>query len=1410
MFVFWGIRYFLIPHENFLRQERKQKVKEGTFGVNSHVRSEESKIASAVTFRCRSLLKGIAIAVMLFAHAGMASIVYVDSKLDDYAGHDGSSWAKAFKTIQEGVDACGEGGTVYVAKGVYAEGGRNVLDETSDFTNRVCITTRGVTVEGVDGAAATFIVGAKASQDKAVDDLGNGPDAVRCLSVTANDVVVKGFTLMNGACHATVAEQNVRSADGGGFRSSNANDRSCIVDCVVSNCVGVRAGAVQYGRAVRCLIVDNMTSKKACGGNNSRFLHCVFSRNGRAGGGAICISGIAVNCSFSRNLADYVGSESANFYNCVETGNGSVGSGGDGSLVKASNCVFRTGVNSNGKSLYSSVGASVTNALPYQFVNPMFGDFRLLSGCEAVDAGDAAYVSLFALPANVDRFKDLKGNDVPQTGAIDAGAIQGKVEPEGGALQFAESTISVNGVSAMRSGEYVYAETYPTQFFVVATPPVDKHIFAFKRSGYGYSGDGEFIDTMADDTIWMMPPVAGRIYTNKLECANYCYYVDPNLGDDGNDGTSTNAPFKTIQAAVNAAGASRSVIRCAEGTYDSDDGVMELAGMTNRVSVGENQTLRIVGAGAGKSIIKGALDENDPARDGGKRGPAAIRCFASISGKANIIQGFTLADGRCGYTGDGTSTDYQHSGGGAFLGGSLSSHMILSDCVVTNCAGYRGAVYGGTANRCVFIDSFGFNGGIRYCRVNSSLIYRNPIEGVSRFLSSNSIFWHCTAIGVDKSSDKLIAGGIGITNSIISTINGMSANANVQGTFVGDSGGTVWGGTEADPQFIDSSSLDYGLLASSPCVGGGILSDDYARRYSTGFGGDPILFVNGLPTAGAIQRTKASYVTLFNGRDGVVLSPAGTNALAAGESVMISFDGSNATRPISGFLVNGEEEEYSETASWTFTAPPEGEYPTAPFSVQPIFSTNWYVNAATDVENGTGMSASSPKKTFHGQGGVFDECNVLPGDCIHVAPGTYSTGEGVCNVSGHVSAYVKARCSIPNGVSVVADGSVDETFIVGADGITGPVDSKGRGTNSVRCVYLQGESSVTGFTLTGGRTCGDGGNNANNYGGGVYAVNNKGRIIDCVISNNASSRGGGMNNGKAIRCKFFDNWANKNRAAVSAGIIIGCIVDRNRGVNATQNTAGIWNCTFGPDNTTEDGVTATSSLGMPFGPVVNSVMCQNVQVDSSTPAGFTNCIFVALSDKQDKGFYSDCTTTNADVLVFNDDYSPVIGTNPAVDAGSAEHTAAELIGHPDASGGQRIYNGAIDIGAVEADWRNIYAAALGKLVSVTSATENVTLSGGKVRLGTDDEIAGTWAPCASGLKIRYSATAEVDGDGVLSGEFTDISGNVLATTEVSSGAETVSFKERDAIVGFRFGIDGDEGLLSSFTQKANAMVFVVR
>ena len=66
---------------------------------------------------------GLAVAAMtwLGARTATAGTVYVDNNLSDYAGHDGSSWQLAYKTIQEGVNAAADGDTVLVAPGTYGD-----------------------------------------------------------------------------------------------------------------------------------------------------------------------------------------------------------------------------------------------------------------------------------------------------------------------------------------------------------------------------------------------------------------------------------------------------------------------------------------------------------------------------------------------------------------------------------------------------------------------------------------------------------------------------------------------------------------------------------------------------------------------------------------------------------------------------------------------------------------------------------------------------------------------------------------------------------------------------------------------------------------------------------------------------------------------------------------------------------------------------------------------------------------------------------------------------------------------------------------------------------------------------------------------------------------------------------------
>lgn len=101
------------------------------------------------------------------------------------------------------------------------------------------------------------------------------------------------------------------------------------------------------------------------------------------------------------------------------------------------------------------------------------------------------------------------------------------------------------------------------------------------------------------------------------------------------------------------------------------------------------------------------------------------------------------------------------------------------------------------------------------------------------------------------------------------------------------------------------------------------------------------------------------------------------------------------------------------------------------------------------------------------------------------------------------------------------------------------------------------------------------------------------------------------------------------------------------------------------------------------------------------------------SGEENQVFDGTMKVTAAQVAV-DENYRPVAGSL-AIDAGSAEYrtmpTALAAREKLDFAGGQRTYNGAVDIGAGEFDWRGVFGTKLrpgSARAQVLSASENVT------------------------------------------------------------------------------------------------------
>jgi hypothetical protein len=381
----------------------------------------------------------------------------------------------------------------------------------------------------------------------------------------------------------------------------------------------------------------------------------------------------------------------------------------------------------------------------------------------------------------------------------------------------------------------------------------------------------------------------------------------------------------------------------------------------------------------------------------------------------------------------------------------------------------------------------------------------------------------------------------------------------------------------------------------------------------------------------------------------------------------------------------------------------------------------------------------------------------------------------------------------------------------------------------VRCVRCGNGAVLRGFTLTGGHTLQAleiSGMTNDQRGGAIFSDGPDSRYEDCIISNNASFIGT-IRSGKVVRCGVYGNSASKPYDSSSGDPFstgpagencswYGCVIDGNCGNATMYNPIRIEFCTVG------DGNFCYDRNGSRYAQVVyrdssaacamfNTVILGGANTTYGTKLYATNCLFrtgintIGWTSEPYASNRGDCIMTDVENITVDGLYAPLHGSYAGLDKGDASLCDGTLPLDRDLNGTQRIYNGAIDIGAAEYDWRGRCARALGRGVSVVAASPVATENAAGVKL-PGGEIAGTLG------KGEFDAAFSVVGGGTL---FVYCDGSLVGEYAQAVSAQTVRMVSSESGTSFSFLFEPDEtnpggyALLSS-VRNISGMKIIVR
>ena len=1302
----------------------------------------------------------LALAAFLCGNAS-AVVWFVNQETgDDTAAKADDSGNTPFKTIQAAIDKAADDDTVKVGPGTY---NTSLYEDSGTGKNRITI-SKSITLEATGNRDNTVIEGAWHSSE----NYGLGDSAIRCVCATAS-CTIKGFTLLNGA---TRSGDDSDLTSGGGLLVPKSNGSSVkILDCAFVNCSSTRGGGMRRGTACRTVFRNCYASNYGAAAREAYLSFCYFY--GCKGKYVTAYTRSLWHCTFHGNNI----SEGKCVHNdsAITVGNCVFVSGN--ATFEAPSCVIDGTVTYSNFSVFYGSNTVVpdtknncrTEVLGAGVFSPLFGDMRPVKGGPLDGTGNVELKSY--LDSGYDD-RDVEGNPVDWSdGKLCPGAFQKVIAPASGKMLFCNSaaTLTVDGVEvgAAKATNYTYATCWPTQYLLKATSSSDKHMIA-RMDMYlngSSSTEGNYRPPLnKDDEVWVTAPPSGTDCAWAPYETKNVFYVDDDAQYDGDaDGTEAK-PYRTIaEAATNA---NIRVILVKAGVYSTGTGKTKANGLDNRVQFDNGGYVRMIGLdGAENTFIVGAADpdtKDDPEKRG--CGPKAVRCITVLTG--GVIQGFTFTGGHSDYGEvDGEDSIKVRGGMGTSTASEKpSGRTFFVDCIISNNVAYRGAMgYGGTYLRCYFADNRTIrnDGGLKGGVAANCIFTGNYNPGGT--LRDGTAAYNCTVVENDTVGGVAFGRG-DIYNSIC-----RSAHAhpdpvtNIKGTIVDGVAQTSGEDTLlADPCFRDAANGDFRIASVSPAVGfGDPCAGDWWKLAGCDFCGNRYRFVGSKVISGAIQELVPSVRLGVSAGPESGISTSGVVFLDEQKSVTVTAEDAE-TRLYEGFSINGEivqDSKYSDSFTYTL-----GEaMPVPGDTVNAVYLKDWYVNAndGHGLDSNRGDTPDTAKKTL-----AEAMKHVVAGDVVHAAEGVY--GEGSMKHAVSVSTKsgqepkpitIPSRVIVPVGVSLVADGDRDATIILGGSDPSTANDEvmRGCGPNAVRCVMMETNTVLRGFTLRGGRTGYDNIEDDDFHGGGILSQTAStdpklmSLVENCTIDDCMSYRGGGSFNGYYRNCRFTGNRAVVNGAASRQGSYMGCYFSGNMGLHTVTYPGELSHCTFGPGN-----VVSGNDPAFAIGPTthrmsINGTLFTGGFIGENTRVfTLSNCAYRADAKLGSNITVTDCVTASPEELAQLDENGvPLPGKNPACDRGVlSQWIDAGLDASRDAAGNSRVANGAMDIGCYEADWKGVYSATVGKRGSVTfTEAEPYAIKGDSAEVYLPEGVlSGTLNATGTG---RYEFPVRITGGGKL-------------------------------------------------------------